>query len=133
MYNSLEPFAYLSREKLKSKIQKNSNIIVIDVREDDYIGGHIKNSVHISANKFHENITKVLQLVNTADEVILHCQESIKRSPRCAKILFNIIGKQIYILEGGFDQWVRNFWNTDLVEDYDDEYWYFQNDLGIQA
>ena len=126
MFNNLQPFIYLSRETLKSKLESNSNIVIIDVREDDHIGGHRKNSFHIPANKFEENITKVLQLINTADEVILHCQESIKRSPRCAKLLFNIIGKQIYILEGGFDQWVRKFWNTDLVEDYDENY-YFQN------
>lgn len=124
-------FTYLSRENLKNKLENNSNIVIIDVREDDHIGGHIKNSVHIPANKFHENIPQLLQLVKTTDEIILHCQESIKRSPRCAQLLYNIIGKQIYILEGGFDQWVRNFWNTNLVEDYDDEYWYFKNDLRI--
>lgn len=120
---------YISQNLLKNKIENNSNILIIDVRDDDYIGGHIKNSIHIPSIDFDVRIKEILWLIDTADEIILHCQESIIRSPRCAKLLSLITNKKLFILEGGFDKWVRKFWKTNLVKDYDDKYWYFENDM----
>lgn len=125
-------FLYIKQDELLYKLNQNENILLIDLREDDYIGGHIKNSVNIPANTFSNNINRVLRLLNEYNSVIFYCQESLKRSPRCCNILLSEIidnkDKEIYILEGGFYNWVKRFWNTNLVEEYDDEYWFYEND-----
>lgn len=129
---SQKNFLYIKQDELLNKIIHNENILLIDLREDDYIGGHIKNSVNIPANTFSNNIDRVLRLLDKYNYVIFYCQESLKRSPRCSNILLSEISdnkdKQIYILEGGFYNWVKRFWNTNLVEEYNDEYWYYEND-----
>ncbi len=65
--------------------------------------------------------------------VVLHCMESIRRGPRCARRLFlqleNLEEKldlivNLRVLEGGADRWVRKYFNnSDLVEEYDENYW----------
>jgi hypothetical protein len=39
---------------------------------------------------------------------------------------------QIRVLQGGFDQWIRTYFGTDLIEEYDDEYWGFEEIRKIQ-
>ena len=68
--------------------------------------------------------------------VAFHCMESARRGPRCAKRLELAIAAateavakplpalEIRILAGGFDQWIRRFWqDPEKVTGYDDAYW----------
>ena len=124
-------YLYITQNELVNKIYNDNNFVIIDLRDEDHIGGHIINSVNIPASSFKNNFDTIINLLRDKTEVVLHCQESLVRSPRCAKILLEDFGLDIKvsILKGGFDQWVRRFWNTNLVEDYDDDYWYFKHDL----
>ena len=108
---------------------------IIDVRESDRIGGHIKGATNVPADQFELQIAEVQEKVKGKDYVILHCQESIKRSPRCLRLLRKFITGPcaLVILEGGFDQWVRKFWKTEFVENYDDDYWGYEMDEARNA
>jgi predicted NAD-dependent protein-ADP-ribosyltransferase YbiA (DUF1768 family)/rhodanese-related sulfurtransferase len=126
-------FTYMEQDVLVQKLSADCAVVVIDVREDDHVGGHICGSYHIPAADFHARLSEVLHLVRTADVVVLHCQESIKRSPRCARMLAAQLSAPLFVLKGGFDQWVRRFWDTDLVQEYDEEFWYYRTDAAAAA
>merc|ERR1719499_395074 len=62
--------------------------------------------------------------------------ESARRGPRCARRLLTTLEAlpprqvppiHVHVLEGGFDQWVRRFWQEgDLrIQGFDDDYWGF--------
>merc|ERR1719160_1970468 len=68
--------------------------------------------------------------------VVFHCMESARRGPRCARRLLTTLEAlpqeqvppiRVHVLEGGFDQWVRRFWQDgDLrIQGFDDDYWGF--------
>jgi len=39
----------------------------------------------------------------------------------------------VRVLEGGANQWIRKFWNTDLVEDYIDGLWGYEEFGGTSS
>jgi hypothetical protein len=74
--------------------------------------------------------------------VIFHCMESIRRGPRCARRLYlelQMLAQSadedlspplaIKILQGGADQWVRNFYSDARLEHgYNNDIWGYLDD-----
>lgn len=140
-------------EELLMKQEGSNNIqekvvVVVDCRDDDYVGGHIAGSIHIPESKFSmSHVQKILDIAakyidsiertNNNDDlyqevpIVFHCMESIIRGPRMAcKFHAALHGKpsnfgvRICILQGGYDHWSRKHWNNPkLVYDYDDTFW----------
>eukprot|EP00466_Bigelowiella_natans_P009814 jgi/Bigna1/137874/aug1.41_g12582 len=139
---------YITQEDLLKRGLKN--VVVVDVRDDDGRGGKITGSLHLEDSLFDEKSVQVIlkkaeQIIqdrkeNSGDkpvDVIFHCMESARRGPRCARRLFEALDVletdetqkiRILVLQGGFDQWIRKFFKTrrELIEDYDDEYWGYE-------
>jgi Cdc25 family phosphatase len=117
-------------------IEHFHDVLIIDCRDDDYVGGHIKGAIHISSLEFGLkpvfSMNKILEIAKSKNtkNVVFHCMESQKRSPKCAnnfKIFLKFIREtswNIFVLEGGFDRWIRKYnTNPDLVENFNDDYW----------
>lgn len=110
--------------------------IIVDTRDEDCAGGRVKGALHLAdGSDWTENISVLIKAIAEvkAKVVIFHCMESIRRGPRCARRLYNYYvedGEEdmpaIKILQGGADQWIRKYYKSDLVEDFDDDYWGFE-------
>ncbi|KAH8597312.1 hypothetical protein B0O99DRAFT_618516 [Bisporella sp. PMI_857] len=62
-----------------------SKLAIIDVRDDDHIGGHIKNSTHIPSNTINQaRLNRLVTELKDKDTVIFHCALSQVRGPKAA-------------------------------------------------
>ena len=133
---------YIAVEEVESRLlHSNSGLktIILDVRDDDAAGGHIAGAHHFPDSTFVERTDELLELLRSRrpELVVLHCMESVRRGPRCAKRLREVLEEArncpagadlpapsaIRVLRGGADRWLRRHWKGLLVEGWDDAYW----------
>ncbi|PXF41440.1 Dual specificity phosphatase Cdc25 [Gracilariopsis chorda] len=126
--------SYISRDTLASMLRSSNPPVVIDVREDDRIGGHIKSSVHIPAPDLRRDPSLYLKHVKGKDTVVFHCMYSQLRGPTCAVRFWYALDKarkdgrlqsvpEVVILEGGFAQFIKaGKAHDDLIEAFDPRY-----------
>jgi Cdc25 family phosphatase len=94
----------------------------VDLRDQDFYGGHIPGCVHITAQQFRDNIDGAMAKLQHAGLVIFHCLISMHRAPMCAKLYkerLMQLGRQqeVAVLEGGFTAWRDVFsGNPRLIE-----------------
>ncbi|KAK9813818.1 hypothetical protein WJX73_000077 [Symbiochloris irregularis] len=83
---------YIQPSELLQLLQgsRRSELLVVDVRDEDYQGGHIAGSVHVPSQEVLEEggaAELARQLPAEAKLVVLHCQLSQIRGPKCANRL----------------------------------------------
>ncbi|MCJ1385843.1 hypothetical protein MMC17_008967 [Xylographa soralifera] len=61
------------------------SIAVIDVRDDDYVGGHIFSSTHVPSSTLDHKIPELVRTLSGKDIVIFHCALSQQRGPTAAR------------------------------------------------
>lgn len=112
---------------------------VVDVRDSDYVGGHIKGCYHYPAGNFEETLPDLRKrlMKDGVQDVIFHCALSQVRGPsstlRFLRSLQDIKDpKQIeffnqlsvWVLNGGFTRWQEKYGDDKTVtEGYDKEIW----------
>ncbi|KAF9136716.1 hypothetical protein BGX30_010930 [Mortierella sp. GBA39] len=134
----------------KSKVP-GKDYLIIDVRDSDYIGGHIRGSVNIPAHDIRENLPTLIEEYKAVPQLIFHCALSQVRGPKAANRWAEALAarddaaaadvaateraaveaankgpltQQVNILRGGFGEWQRQYKNDkNLVEDYVADYW----------
>jgi rhodanese-related sulfurtransferase len=113
--------------------------MILDVRDDDAKGGHIRGALHFPESLWQDSfidngsvvgnyLLQVLYLIKDEkpDIVIIHCMESAVRGPHCVHLLKSYCKTvPVVLLQGGADQFVRKFYKTDYVVDYDNDIWGF--------
>jgi len=131
---------YLSLENLENIILSQKPHLVIDSRDDDYIGGNIYGSQHVPDKDWDNQLPSLLQKIEDLVQknqvniseftVIFHCMESVRRGPRCAYKLLKYYERKgisfpiIKVLEGGAHNWIhKNHLDKRLVENFDNDYW----------
>ncbi|KAB5545913.1 hypothetical protein GE09DRAFT_1224860 [Coniochaeta sp. 2T2.1] len=62
----------------------NPTIAVVDVRDDDRIGGHIKNSIHAPSNTLDAKMPTLVRQLADKKTVVFHCALSQQRGPSAA-------------------------------------------------
>jgi len=60
------------------------HIAIIDVRDDDHIGGHIKHSTHVPSRSLDGKVPDLVQTLKDKKVVVFHCALSQERGPRAA-------------------------------------------------
>ncbi|QSZ31897.1 hypothetical protein DSL72_001466 [Monilinia vaccinii-corymbosi] len=60
------------------------NLAIIDVRDDDHVGGHIKHSTHIPSSTLDHKIPELVRKLKEKDTVVFHCALSQQRGPSAA-------------------------------------------------
>lgn len=133
----------ISREKLAGFIQaKKPGVTVIDVRDSDYIGGHIVGCQNVPVHTHDYRMPELVRTLKDQDTVIFHCALSQQRGPSSAlKYLrererLNNKGElgiaddgsdrkqHVYVLEGGFVKWQEVYGeDTKLTEGYVKDLW----------
>jgi len=82
---------------------ERSGVVVVDVRDLDRAGGHIRGSVNIHAEDFIRNAPH--HAAQWRDKkVVFHCMFSQQRGPRCARAFARVASQntRVFVLVGGF-------------------------------
>ncbi|KAH7914304.1 Rhodanese-like domain-containing protein [Hygrophoropsis aurantiaca] len=127
-------------EIIKSDKLPNKDYLVIDVRDDDWIGGNIKGSRNIPSLTFSATVGELVTEVKDIPTIIFHCALSQLRGPKAAQIYererlsitvtpsdeegLTFPDQKIYVLRGGFVQFQEQFRHDPaLVENWDGATW----------
>ncbi|CDO55278.1 similar to Saccharomyces cerevisiae YPR200C ARR2 Arsenate reductase required for arsenate resistance [Geotrichum candidum] len=111
----------ISASTLKSWMDNPQQpFVVIDVRDHDTFGspinsffqGHIRHSINVPAANFVPSLPSLSSSLCNTKRVVFHCQLSQSRGPACATAYSRHIShifphQEIYILDGGFNEWAR--------------------------
>lgn len=117
----------ISREKLATLVRsKTPNLAVIDVRDSDYIGGHILNGINVPVHTHDYRMPELVRTLKNKQTVVFHCALSQQRGPSSALRYLRekerlegnagaeasgdgegVVegGQTVYVLEGGFVKW----------------------------
>ncbi|KAK3954266.1 hypothetical protein QBC32DRAFT_336669 [Pseudoneurospora amorphoporcata] len=61
-----------------------TSLAIIDVRDDDYIGGHIKGSQNVPSHKLDAMLPTLVRQLQDKETVVFHCALSQQRGPSAA-------------------------------------------------
>ncbi|KAF7298838.1 Rhodanese domain-containing protein [Mycena indigotica] len=82
---------YISSEDLATLIKtegKNSGVdyLVVDVRDDDFVGGNITNARNIPSREFSVGVYDLAQKSKEIGTMVFHCALSQVRGPKAARV-----------------------------------------------
>jgi Cdc25 family phosphatase len=111
--------ASISVKELAARLREGDrSILIVDVREHDYMNGHIVGSLHVPFNQFpHPAIETVKEhLSGKVRTVVTHCHYSQNRGPKAAAFLRNSgLFEQVVYLSGGWSAWMDELYETELT------------------
>ncbi|CAK9441056.1 uncharacterized protein LODBEIA_P49250 [Lodderomyces beijingensis] len=119
---------------------KHGKFQVVDVRDSDYVGGHIRSSYNYPAANFHSTLLELQQRLykQQVSDVVFHCMLSQARGPKAALMFLRAIDDiadpamkryfmdhvHVYILKGGFSHWQGEYGSDpNVTEDYAADIW----------
>ncbi|SHO77295.1 Similar to S.cerevisiae protein YCH1 (Phosphatase with sequence similarity to Cdc25p) [Malassezia sympodialis ATCC 42132] len=137
------PYKYIDADSLASMLKQRSenprSVVVVDVRDDDYEGGHIAGAIHSPSSTFLDSVNDLLAKVRDYDNVVFHCALSQQRGPKAARIYREVRDatsmyqreadqvQEVLVLRDGFGFFGPKFkQDPQLVEDWDEESWKFR-------
>ena len=123
-----------------------SKTTIVDVRDDDHIGGHIKGSIWVPVQQLDARVPELIRLTKDKEKVVFHCMLSQQRGPSSAlKFLRTLKLKQekdgrgteedkgqgegndgptVAVLNGGFGAWQARYGEDEkLTEAYMKDLW----------
>jgi rhodanese-related sulfurtransferase len=113
----------------------NMSVAVIDVRDSDHIGGHIRSSTWVPSDQLPTKLPELVRTLADKDMVVFHCALSQVRGPSAAlkyvrerqRLLGKESGNQeqrVCVLEGGFTMWQARYGeDVSLTEGYVKDIW----------
>ncbi|KAI0975042.1 Rhodanese-like protein [Xylaria arbuscula] len=118
------------------------SIAIVDVRDDDHIGGHIRTSMHFPSRSLDATMPTLLRKLADKDTVVFHCALSQQRGPSAAlqylrekeaaaaaasgggKEAGEKKSQKVYILDRGFVGWQEVYGPDErLTEAWRKEIW----------
>lgn len=125
---------YISADELSAIIKSNKlprkDYLVVDVRDGDFIGGHITNCHNSPSATFSDKLDDLVKDTKDVPQVIFHCALSQLRGPKAAR-QYNDRRNQlqdtpheVLILRGGFTEFQEKFKDDpQLVENWNKDIW----------
>lgn len=118
-------------ETLASWLTKGEHPILVDVRTDNYKGGHITGAKHLSYSHYQTGKDFLEELKPTkAQKIIFICMYGKEQSPAAAQDFLVASDSaqelQVYVLHGGFQAWLRYCARADLsayISEYNQDFW----------
>ncbi|KAH9179199.1 Rhodanese-like domain-containing protein [Lactarius sanguifluus] len=128
---------YISADELSAIIKSNKlprkDYIVVDVRDSDFIGGHIKNCHNSPSTTFLDKLDDLVKDTKDIPQVIFHCALSQQRGPKAARQYNdrrnqlrndNDTPHEVFVLHGGFTEFQEKFkGDPQLVENWNKDIW----------
>ncbi|KAI8330762.1 Rhodanese-like protein [Chlamydoabsidia padenii] len=113
--------------------QVGKDYLIIDVRDDDFVGGNIPGALNVPANQLVDAASDLAQTYSNVPVIYFHCALSQVRGPKSARIYNEIRhlqpslsskDQQVYVIRGGFEGWHARYKDEkDLMENYDADRW----------
>ncbi|CAE6493284.1 unnamed protein product [Rhizoctonia solani] len=131
-------FRYISptelSELMKSGKESMKDYAVVDVRDDDFLGGNIVGCVRAPSSKYLTTVDDLVSKTKDVPKLIFHCALSQQRGPKAARIYAETRNnrlnpgetptQEIYVLRGGFTEFQSLFRDDPvLVEKWRKEVW----------
>ncbi|KAK1819161.1 Cdc25 phosphatase Ibp1 [Friedmanniomyces endolithicus] len=143
----------ISGEKLAALIRaKTPGITIIDVRGNDYIGGHILGCQNVPTSTHDHRMPELVRTLRNQNTIVFHCALSQQRGPSSAlrylreRERMSARGElgiredgedlekaqRVVVLDGGFEKWqaacvttIKSEYGSDpeLTEDYVKDLW----------
>ncbi|KAI5459750.1 Rhodanese-like domain-containing protein [Mariannaea sp. PMI_226] len=129
----------LSERMLEEKDAKDPTFAVIDVRDSDYIGGHIKGGTNIPTHTLDAMMPTLVRKLKDKKTVVFHCLLSQQRGPGAALQylrerdgLLKAMGEdpkgehgqEVVVLDKGFLGWQEVYGSDErLTEGYVKDLW----------
>ncbi|KAG2007615.1 hypothetical protein GB937_008426 [Aspergillus fischeri] len=127
----------MTRDALSELLLSTSSpnkLAIIDVRDQDHIGGHIYSSTWVPSSSLDYRMPELVRTLKDKEKVVFHCALSQQRGPSAALRYVRereaALGpekskkQQVYVLEGGFVQWQEKYGkDTRLTEAYVEDIW----------
>ncbi|KAI0017233.1 Rhodanese-like protein [Xylariomycetidae sp. FL0641] len=138
---TLSSLGRITAEKLRPMLeaaakQPNPDVAVVDVRDGDYIGGHIKDCLHFESSQLDATMPTLLRRLEGKHSVVFHCMLSQQRGPSAAlRYLRELEARgderaktqKVYVLDRGFMAWIELYDSDpkarELTEGYRKEIW----------
>ncbi|KAJ2720769.1 Cdc25 phosphatase Ibp1 [Coemansia sp. Benny D115] len=133
-YISADELAALVRDPTKTP---GTDYLVVDVRDEDYHGGHIPGAINVPAHHVRDRAPELAAKYASVPTLVFHCALSQVRGPKSARIYNETVRsgsenapengslvhdqQQVLVLRGGFNSWLHRFKDTEpaLIEAYD--------------
>ncbi|CAH0054839.1 unnamed protein product [Clonostachys solani] len=127
----------LSEKILAERDAKDTTFAIIDVRDDDYIGGHIKGATNVPSHQLDATMPTLVRRLREKKAVVFHCMLSQVRGPKSAlaylrdrdgllRSLGETVpeGQTVYVLTDGFQSWQQTYGEDErLTEGYVKDLW----------
>jgi rhodanese-related sulfurtransferase len=117
-------------------------LVVIDVRDEDFVGGHIAGARNVPAANVKRDPAALARSLWPASRVVFHCALSQVRGPKAAARFADAVvrlraggdggllgkdagsGPEVFVLEGGFHEFAKEMWPTHkhLFADFDEKF-----------
>nr|POE87927.1 cdc25-like phosphatase ych1 [Quercus suber] len=136
---------FMTRDDLASRLKsKTPGVAIIDVRDSDYVGGHILGCQNVPVHTHDYRMPELVRNLRDEDVVVFHCALSQQRGPSSALRYLRErerlgakgeIGsrkdgedldkaQKVYVLDGGFVKWQEKYGeDRDLTEGYAKDIW----------
>ncbi|KAJ5105541.1 hypothetical protein NUU61_002888 [Penicillium alfredii] len=112
----------------------SSKLAVIDVRDNDHVGGHIRSSTWVPTSTLDFRMPELVRTLQDKEKVVFHCALSQQRGPsaalRYARECERVYGpgeslkQKVYVLDGGFVKWQEKYGKDNrLTEAYAEDIW----------
>lgn len=129
--DSLEQPGVIAHAELATLLRQPQSCppVIIDVRDSDFHGGHIRGAVNLPQDHFEDDddVDDIVQRHRDAELIVFHCMMSQVRGPFCARRFLSRMNvvldgeahkPKVKILAGGFQQFMRVYRNdSDLLAD----------------
>ncbi|EGG11720.1 uncharacterized protein MELLADRAFT_102309 [Melampsora larici-populina 98AG31] len=144
-------YTYASPQVIAALIKSgtvNKDWAVVDVRDDDFLGGHIPGCHHVASIVFREECRSLIERLKDIPHVFFHCALSQQRGPSAANtyavmreeclekgLIKSSLpfgpearcrdeAQQIIVLRGGFTEWAKQYRDDpELIEGLNPSMW----------
>ncbi|OHX00214.1 phosphoprotein phosphatase-like protein [Colletotrichum incanum] len=134
----------LSTILLAEQAVTNPSVAVVDVRDDDYLGGHIKGCINMPSRSLEAMMPTLIRRLEGKKTVVFHCALSQQRGPSAAlrylrereriraskktsdsaEEASSTEPQTVYVLDRGFVGWQEVYGEDErLTEGYSKELW----------
>mmetsp|Transcript_36714 Transcript_36714/g.59325 ORF Transcript_36714/g.59325 Transcript_36714/m.59325 type:complete len:145 (-) Transcript_36714:735-1169(-) len=125
---SAEELATWLLDKRKST---SKGLAIVDCRDGDYDGGHIKGAMNVPSLVFDERLDSLIKKTSSSEKVVFHCMYSQQRGPKCASAFASRLSElnpqsrqEVYVLRGGFQGFYhQNKARPELFADLEPDRW----------
>jgi len=97
---------------------KKKEIVIVDVRDNDYGPSKLKGSIHIPHDKFREdnNIKKFTEANKNVKNIVYHCAQSLSRARNSAQYYAQYRKKKLQTISNTkhscFRRWLQQFFQS---------------------